>query len=162
MRRYVGICAVISSLAVALAGIAVAGSRAGIERDVKLRFLDVRGQVEFLDLDPQAESEFDPSPGDTFFFANTLRDAADTRDVGRFLSKCVALFGTEFKCSGTLLLPEGTIELAATPDFASGDPIKGAVIGGTRRYLNVGGQFTITATGTEGVSELVVKLIAIH
>jgi hypothetical protein len=140
----------------------VAGSRDGITRDKVLRFLDVRGSVEYLDLGEPAQGDFDPTPGDTFFFNNTLRNAADTEDVGRFVSKCVALFGSDFKCSGTLLLQQGTIELAATPDFAAAPPIKSAVIGGTRRFRNVAGQATITPTEIEGTSRLVVELIAIQ
>lgn len=123
-----------------------------------LRFLDVQEQVEFLDVEPEATSEFDPSPGDTFFFSSLLRNAAGTRDVGRFESKCTALIGTVFKCAGTLLLSRGSIELAATVDFAVGDPIVSAVTGGTGRFIAVGGETVITATDVEGTSTLVVQL----
>jgi hypothetical protein len=162
MRRFYVSIAATSIVALVISGIAIASSGDGIRRDVVLRFLDVSGDVEYLDLGEPAQGEFDPSPGDTFFFNNTLRNAANTRTVGRFPSKCVALFGTEFKCSGTLLLGEGTIELSATVDFAAEDPIRSAVTGGTRGFRNVGGDATITPTEVEGTSELVVKLVAIR
>jgi hypothetical protein len=162
VRRWFSAVAAASVVVLVIGGIAVASSREGIRRDTVLRLLDVSGESEYLDLGEPAQGDFDPSPGDTFFFNNTLRNAGDTRTVGRFPSKCVALFGTEFKCSGTLFLERGTIELAATPDFASADPIRAAVIGGTGAYRNVGGQATITPTDVEGTSRLVVELEAIR
>jgi hypothetical protein len=123
-----------------------------------LRFLDVRETVEFLDVPPAATSDFDPTPGDTFFFSNRLRNEADTKDRGRFVAKCVAMIGTEFKCAGTLMLLRGTIELASTVDFASSDPIVASVVGGTGRFVGAGGSAVFTSTGMAGTSELVVVL----
>lgn len=160
MRLRTMVTAVGAIVLVMVAGVATSG--AGIKKDTVLRFLDVRGDVHYLDVGAPAQSDFDPSPGDTFFFGNTLKNAVGTRDVGRFVSTCVALFGSEFKCTGTLLLERGTIELAATVDFASDQPIRAAVIGGTRRFANVGGRATITPSGTEGTSSLVVELVAIR
>jgi hypothetical protein len=161
MRRWYVAIAATTLVALVIGGIAVASSRDGIRRNVILRFVEVADDVEYLDLGEPAQGEFDPSPGDTFFFNNTLRNTANTRTVGRFTSKCVALFGTEFKCSGTLLFGKGTIELAATVDFAAEDPIRAAVTGGTRGFRNVGGDVTITPTEVEGTSNLVVRLVAI-
>ncbi|HXF35694.1 MAG TPA: hypothetical protein VNO17_00765 [Actinomycetota bacterium] len=146
-------------LVVAVAVVAVGSTLAGAQDAEVLRFLDVRGEVHYLDEDPLSTSEFDPSPGDAFTFDNTLRNLADTRDVGRFVSRCWALFGTEFKCAGTLLLRRGTIELAASVDFAA-PPFVASVVGGTGRYLGAAGQATITPTETEGTSRLVVRLVA--
>jgi hypothetical protein len=161
MKQWLAAVAAILAGVLVIGGIALASSRDGIRQDTVLRFLDVSGQSKYLDLGRRARSDFDPSPGDTFFFNNTLRNRADTRTLGRFTSKCVALFGTEFKCAGTLLLRDGTIELAATVDFASADPIRAAVAGGTRGFRNVGGNATITPTGEEGTSNLLVELVAI-
>ena len=153
----VGACLTIAILAIGSVSLAssASGRMVGEER---LQFLDVRNQVEFLDLGRQARSEFDPSPGDTFFFSNTLRNLGDTKTLGRFVSKCTALIGTEFKCAGTLLLRRGTVELATTADFASDAPIVAAVVGGTGRYDDVGGEATITPTGVEGRSRLTLEL----
>ena len=123
-----------------------------------LRFLDVRQEVHYVDLDPAATGDFDPSPGDTFVFSNLLRNAGDTRDVGRFVAKCSALIGTEFKCAGTLLLRRGTIELASAVDFASSHPIVASVVGGTGRYEGSGGTAVFTSTDIVGTSTLVVSL----
>lgn len=156
---------VISLLTVSVltvAGVAVgAGRDSSLERDRVIRLLDVAGQVRYLDLGQPAQGDFDPSPGDAFFFANQLWRADGSERIGRFVSTCVAMIGTEFKCSGTLMLPNGTVELGATVDFAAGDPIRSAVLGGTQRFRNVGGDLTITPTATEGTSKIVLQLIAI-
>jgi hypothetical protein len=162
MKRWLLTTAAISVLALAVGGVSLAErSRGGIVEDEVRRFVDVRVQVRYLDLGRRAQGDFDPSPGDTFFFRNRLRNSADTETIGWFVSKCTALIGTRFKCSGTLLLPRGTVELAGTPDFAAGGPIVSAVVGGTGRFRNVGGQAKITATETPGTSRLVVRLKAI-
>lgn len=157
MRRVIPFVALVVVTALALQVPSFASSSRTPGRWV-LRFLDVREQVEFLDVAPAATSEFDPSPGDTFFFSSVLRNAAGASDVGRFESKCTALIGTVFKCAGTLLLTRGTIELAATVDFAVGDPIVAAVTGGTGRFFSVGGEAVITATDVDGTSTLVAQL----
>jgi hypothetical protein len=73
---------------------------------------------------------------------------------------CTQVAGANFKCAGTLKLDAGTIELTATPNFATDELITGSVVGGSGTYRNVGGQATITPTQTEGTSRLVVQLIA--
>ena len=158
MRRWMVLVAGVVALGLIAGGVSVAGSDYERGRGRVLRFLDVSGEVEYLDLGPPAEGDFDPSPGDTFFFSNTLRNLADTKTKGRFVSKCTALIGTEFRCLGTLMLEQGNIELATTVDFAAEEPLVAAVTGGTGKYRGVGGEATITPTETEGVSKLVVKL----
>lgn len=147
-----------ASIVAAVALAVLAATQVPSSAGPTLRFLDVRQQVEYVDLDPAATGDFDPSPGDTFVFSNLLRNAHDTRDVGRFVAKCVALIGTEFKCAGTLMLPRGTIELASAVDFASSDPIVASVVGGTGRYEGAGGTAVFTSTETAGTSRLVVSL----
>lgn len=80
-------------------------------------------------------------------------DAASRQPTGRFLSTCTALFQTEVKCAGSLLLRDGTIELAGTPDFAADTPIVAPVTGGTGRYAGADGTATITATDMEGPAD---------
>lgn len=160
MRHRLLVLLVVFAAGAVAGGTALAtGNAPKIPHDMTLRFLDVREEVQFLDVDPQGNGF---SVGDTFFFNNSLKDPEGNRTLGRFVSKCVALIGTEFKCSGTLMLDRGTIEMVATPDFASEGPIVPAVIGGTGRYRNVGGQATITPTEKEGESNLVVELLALH
>jgi hypothetical protein len=159
MRNRLLVLAVVFAAAVAAGGTALATASAPrIRHDMVLRFLDVQEEVQFLDVEPKGDGF---SVGDTFFFNNSLRDLEGNKTLGRFVSKCVALIGTEFKCSGTLMLDRGTIEMVATPDFASESPIVPTVIGGTGRYRNVGGQATITPTEKEGESKLVVELLAL-
>jgi hypothetical protein len=125
-----------------------------------LTYHDVRQQTEFLDTGSVGGA---PTAGDSYFFDSTLRypdrgDAATRRDAGRFLSTCTVLFQSHVSCSGSLLLRNGTIEIAATPDLGSGSPIAAAITGGTGRYDSAAGSVTITPTETEGTSILVARV----
>jgi len=149
-------------VAVLAGGVSLANALGNrLERERVLRFIDVRQQVDYLDVGRPAEGDFDPSPGDTFFFSNALRHPNTHDRAGSFLSRCTALIGTEFHCAGTLRLPRGTVELAATVDFAEGGTIVSSVVGGTRHFLNTGGQARIVPTSTSGRSRLIVRLIPI-
>lgn len=118
-----------------------------------LRFLDVQGTTADLDVgDPGS------SPGDTLFFDNTLRDRRDTQTLGRFVSRCTQVTGTDFHCQGSLLLEGATIELATTTDFDDPGGIVAAVVGGTGRYQGASGEARISPTATAGTSQLVVHL----
>lgn len=159
MKRWIGSAATSILLAGTLAG---AATEAGADHGHSevLHFLDVRQQTDFLDT---GRLGGEPSPGDTYFFASTLHsvdhgDAASRQPAGRFASLCTALFASEVKCSGSLLLQDGTVEIAGTPDFAADAPIVAAVTGGTGRYSGADGTATITATDVEGTSTLVVEL----
>jgi hypothetical protein len=117
--------------------------------------------TEFLDLGRRGG---EPSPGDAYFFQGALRridqgnDAVARRTVGSFRSTCVFISGMQAKCSGALQFPNGTIEIAGTPDFSSAAPTTAAVIGGTGSYATVAGGVTITPTDQANVSTLVVSL----
>jgi hypothetical protein len=134
---------------------------ASLDHARTLSVLDVRQASSYLDLGKKAQGNFDPSPGDTYFFRSQLRNVAGTNVVGRFVSSCTALLGTEFHCAGTIMISGGTLELATTVYFASSAPIHSAITGGTGRYRNVGGDVTITATSTAGTSKLVARLLPI-
>lgn len=156
MRRWIGSTATALLLVGTLAG----ASQEGRDRTEVLRFLDVRQNSEFLDT---GQVGGDPTAGDTYFFDSALRnvdhgDAASRGRMGRFVSLCTVLFGSQVKCSGSLLLRGGTIEISGAPDLAADAPIVAAVTGGTGRYAGVGGTATITATEVEGTSTLVVEL----
>jgi len=125
-----------------------------------LNFLDVRSDATFLDLGRRGGA---PSPGDTWFFTSRLSnphvdDPITRRPLGSFLSTCTNHHANVYRCLGTLLLADGAIELSGSVDFAGAGPLVPAVTGGTGRYSGVGGAATITPTGTEGVSRLVVRL----
>lgn len=160
--RKILIGALVTGLVATSAAMSMADpSEGGRRRATTLRFLDVRQQTEFLDLGEPAEGDFDPSSGDTFFFESDLRNEADTKLLGSFVSRCTAVIGTQFHCVGTLSLDGGNVELATTTDFASSQPIIAAVVGGTRGYDNVGGQAKIISTETEGTSKLVLRLVTL-
>jgi hypothetical protein len=143
-----------------LAGGVLAGTAAGDNRDATLddsktlRLLDVSDIFTYVDGGEPGEG-----PGDVLLFDNQLRQLGG-EPAGRFVSVCTHVAGAKFKCAGTLKLDNGTIELAATPNFAAQGPIRAAVTGGTGSYRNVGGDATITSTQTAGTSRLTVRLIA--
>lgn len=159
--RKILIGVLVTGLVATSAAMSMADPSAGRRAETTLRFLDVRQQTKFLDLGAPAQGDFDPSPGDTFFFESDLRNPADTKSRGSFVSRCTAVIGTQFHCVGTLMLDGGNVELATTTDFASSEPITAAVVGGTRAYDNVGGQAKIISTDTEGTSKLVLNLVSL-
>ena len=121
-------------------------------RTATLRFLDIRGPVSTLDLGPSGGSV-----GDTLFFDNELWNRSATTRLGRFISRCTTVTATKHHCQGSLLLPEGSLEVATTTDFSA--PIVAAVIGGTEAYEGAAGEARISPTETEGTSKLVVHLV---
>jgi hypothetical protein len=145
--------------ATALAGAALVGTASADTGETRrddsttLRLLDVSDVFTYVDGGAPGEG-----PGDVLLFNNQLKQLGGA-PAGRFLSVCTQVADANFKCAGTLKLDAGTIELAATPDFAAAGSIKAAVVGGTGRYRNVGGEATITPTQTAGTSRLVVRLL---
>jgi hypothetical protein len=140
-------------------GVALAhdGGRDGLTKPMVLRFLDVSVNEEFLDVEPKGTEV--PSPGDTAFFDNVLRNLADTETKGTFDGKCTFLIGGMADCRGHVVLPGGKIELGGGIDFSTGPTsFEAAVLGGTGRYDNVVGEATITQIA-EGRSRLVLELI---
>ena len=146
--------AAVSLLAAGLGGwtSATAGNN---DHEEVLRFLDVEDVFTYVDNGPPGEG-----PGDVLLFSNQLK-RPNGAPAGRFLSTCMNIAAADYKCAGSLRLTQGTIEVAANPDFSSPDPIKAAVVGGTGRYADVGGEMTITPTSRDGVSRLLVKLVHI-
>jgi len=131
--------------------------RAGVE---ELRYVDVRTDTAFLDLGRRGGA---PSPGDAYSFRSTLRnvfteDAITRPSLGELVSTCTVLFGTHAKCAGSLLLSDGTVEIAGTPDLSAPGPIVAVVIGGTGRYASARGVATFTPTADRDESRLVVRL----
>ena len=140
-----------------VASSAAAPAQAGVE---VLTYLDVRTDTRFVDVGPQGGGA---GPGDAYYFASALRhvskeDGITRQRLGELVSSCTFLIGTRAKCSGSLLLADGTIEIAGTPDLGSSGPITAVVVGGSGRYLGGWGVATITPTRDDGVSRLVVRL----
>lgn len=117
-----------------------------------LQLLDVRDKFAALDLGARGDS-----PGDTLFFNNRLRDAANTTTVGRFVSRCTRMPGPTYHCQGTLTFSHSTIELATTTSLEG--PITAAITGGTGAYEGGTGQVRISDSGRPGVSQLAVHLV---
>jgi hypothetical protein len=158
MRRILALLA-----GTALAGGVLAGTAAGDNKDAvprgdskTLRLLDVSDIFTYVDGGEPGEG-----PGDVLLFSNQLKHLGGA-PAGRFVSTCTHVAGSTFKCAGTLQLANGTIELAATPDFAAEDSITAAVTGGTGSYRDVGGHATIVPTQTAGTSRLTVRLIELQ
>jgi hypothetical protein len=160
MKRWLllGVLGLAVVLAVGGASLAAGGgSKHGITQQVKLRLLEVTLDEAFVDVAPKGTEL--PSPGDTFFFHNELRNAAGTKKKGTFDGRCIFLIGGMAECRGHVALADGTIELGAGIDFSAGPTrFEAAVLGGTRRYENVVGEAKITQVG-EGRSQFVIELI---
>ena len=127
-----------------IGGVAQAtGTSGGRGRSQTLRLLDVSDKFEFVDVGAPG-SPNSPGPGDSFIFNNIVRNRAGTKTLGTWISICTmtAAAGVA-RCSGTVGLEAGDIEVATTVDFADADVIVAAVTGGTQGYKRVGGQMTL-------------------
>ena len=124
-----------------------------------LRFLDVSDKFEFVDVGEPAESESDFGPGDMLIFNNLLRNRADTKELGSWISICTMTASPGVaRCSGTLGLDQGDIDVATTVDFADADRIVAAVTGGTGDFQGAGGE-VILGDQTNAGRKLTVKLV---
>ena len=150
------------TLAVVAGGAAFArGSGDPIVNDETVEMLHVADGYKLLDVGRPWKGELDPSPGDTVFLRYRLRNLANTKTLGKVMSKCVATFGTNFKCAGTVFLEGGTVELVSTIDWASDYPFTKSVAGGTGLYRNVGGEAWILAPDEDGNEQIVLHLSAL-
>ena len=134
-----------------LGGVAQAtdGSRKG-GRSQTLRLLDVSDKFEFVDVGT-AGSPGNPGPGDLFIFNNLVRNRADTKTLGTWISICTMTAASGVaRCSGTVGLDDGDVEVATTVDFADAEVIVASVTGGTRAYEGAGGQMTLGAQTSAG------------
>jgi hypothetical protein len=112
-------------------------------RSQTLKLLDVSDKFEFVDVGAPG-SPGSPGPGDSFIFNNLVRNRADTKSLGTWISICTMTAATGVaRCSGTVGLDDGDIEVATTVDFADADVIVAAVTGGTRDYKGAGGRLTL-------------------
>jgi hypothetical protein len=127
-----------------IGGVAQATGTSGKgKRSQTLKLLDVSDKFEFVDVGSPG-SPGSPGPGDSFIFNNLVRNRADTKSLGTWISICTmtAEAGVA-RCSGTVGLVDGDIEVATTVDFADADVIVAAVTGGTKDYRGAGGQMTL-------------------
>ncbi|MGH2752233.1 MAG: hypothetical protein ACRDK3_15390 [Actinomycetota bacterium] len=134
------------------------GSSGSSGKSQTLRLLDVSDKFEFVDVGTPG-SPGNPGPGDSFIFNNLVRNRADTKTLGTWISICTmtAAAGVA-RCSGTVGLDSGDIEVATTVDFADADVIVAAVTGGTRAYKGVGGHL-ILGEQTSAGRLMTIKLV---
>ena len=145
------------------AGLAIATQRSGIADRQTMSFAVGGGHAETADVGPSGDS-----PGDTFFAQGKLMNFALTKQVGRLNSACELenLTPRWNRCTATVLLPNGTVELSARLIWTDTRPgYSLAVIGGTGRYDNVVGRARYTfgcdacPPGTQDVDTLTLQLI---
>jgi hypothetical protein len=138
MVRRIAMAVVAASLVAAvIGGVSLAAASGHRGEDVSVRLLEVRTAVTPVDLPPTGASA-----GDEFVLAGTLRNAANTRDVGTANDVCTVLTssGSPLHCVSVITLRAGTISLAGV---ASGGPhFTLAITGGTGAYDEVHGQLT--------------------
>ena len=127
-----------------IGGVAQAtGSSGKGARSQTLKFLDVSDKFEFVDVGAPG-SPGNPGPGDSFIFNNLVRNRSDTKTLGTWISICTMTAAPGVaRCSGTVGLDDGDIEVATTVDFADEDVIVAAVTGGTKEYRGAGGQLIL-------------------
>jgi len=127
-----------------IGGVAQAtGSSGSGGRSQTLKLLDVSDKFEFVDVGAPGSPD-NPGPGDSFIFNNIVRNRRDTKTLGSWISICTMTAAPGVaRCSGTVGLGDGDIEVATTVDFADADVIVAAVTGGTRDYRGAGGQMTL-------------------
>lgn len=126
-----------------LGGVAQADGSSNGGRSKTLKLLDVSDKFEFVDVGA-AGSPGSPGPGDSFIFNNLVRNRADTKTLGTWISICTLTAAPGVaRCSGTVGLDDGDIEVATTVDFADAEVIVASVTGGTRAYKGAGGQMTL-------------------
>jgi hypothetical protein len=108
-----------------------------------LKLLDVSDKFEFVGVGA-AGGPGNPGAGDSFIFNNLVRNRADTKTLGTWISICTMTAAPGVaRCSGTVGLDDGDIEVATTVDFADAEVIVATVTGGTRAFRGVGGQMTL-------------------
>jgi hypothetical protein len=120
------------------------GAQAPGERTFKV-IEGAGGTFGFVDNPPKAGNRRNPrtSPGDAFAFTTPLFNE-DNRRIGAVHAQCVVTRGgtqrrTVSHCTGTFLLPDGTLAASAV---AKGDSPPIAIVGGTGAYEGARGSIT--------------------
>jgi hypothetical protein len=130
----------------------------GRARSKTLKLLDVGDRFEFVDVG-SAGSPDNPGPGDSFVFNNLVRNRSDTKTLGTWISICTLTAAPGVaRCSGTVGLDDGDIEVATTVDFAHADVIVATVTGGTRDFEGAGGHM-ILGDETSAGRLMTIKLV---
>jgi hypothetical protein len=148
MKRLASLSVILLSgiaLAVVLAG-AGSATHPG-SQTLTLVERDNRGTFKLIDIRPRARNPRNPSvsPGDSFVGSSPLFDDTNTRRVGRVFFECTAVLrGTfesaTFLCDSNFRLSNGTLAGHAIVKIGN-DPLRAAVIGGTRAYEGASGSF---------------------
>jgi hypothetical protein len=119
-------------------------------RSQTLKLLDVSDKFEFVDVGAPGSPD-NPGPGDSFIFNNLVRNRADTKSLGTWISICTMTAAPGVaRCSGTVGLDDGDIEVSTTVDFADAEVIVAAITGGTLAFKGVGGQMTLGEVTSAG------------
>ena len=144
VRRITMTAAAAALVAAVIGGVSLAAASGHRGEDVSMRLIEVRTAVNPVDLPPTGTSA-----GDEFVLAGTLRNAANTANVGTANDVCTVLTssGSPLHCVSVITLKAGTISLAG---IVSGGPhFALAITGGTGAYDEVHGQVTV-AQGPNG------------
>jgi hypothetical protein len=130
----------------------------GRARSKTLKLLDVSDRFAFVDVGSAGSPE-NPGPGDSFVFNNLVRNRSDTKTLGTWISICTMTAAPGVaRCSGTVGLDKGDIEVATTVDFADAEVIVASVTGGTRAYEGAGGRM-ILGDETSAGRLMTIKLV---
>jgi len=132
-------------------GDAAAASRAGRPSDQVIRLRARGGRDTGVDV---GDGGF--SPGDYFVFEERLFKRGE--QVGRDSVRCMVNHRS-IMCDGTLTRGSGNIEVAGTFFFGAGGPIQLAVTGGTGRYREAAGTFTVRAGGKGPGNLFIIRLV---
>ncbi len=96
-------------------------------------------QVRESDVDADGDGEF--SPGDYFVFEERLRSEKSGHVIGTDSARCMFI-GRSFMCDATLRI-EGRGKIMVSGSFMSRGDTSLAVVGGTRKFRRVSGQFNV-------------------
>ncbi len=147
MKAIAGVALTLAAVAL---GVAVLDTASDNDpEEVTLALTDKEESHHYTDVPPRSELahpeyKLDFSAGDSFTFTSDIR--GDRK--GKLSGSCVFTPGLRASCRGTYVLDDGTVEVAASPDFEA-ESFEMAVIGGTGAYSGATG----SATYPEGEGE---------
>jgi hypothetical protein len=138
---------IIVALLVGAAGLAlgiVNIDEEGQAEELTLNLTVEEGEFNVNDVPPQAESEEDISPGDSFVFTG----AASGDREGTLLGACEVPGAGEPTCHVSYVFGDGTVTGAGSPDFSQqAESFQIAVTGGTGAYDGATGEIDVRENG---------------
>jgi len=133
-------------------GEAATATRAARPSDQVIRLRAGGGRE--TDVDADGDGGF--SPGDYFVSEERLFKRGE--QVGRDSVRCMVNHRS-IMCDSTLTRGSGNLEVAGTFFFGAGLPIQLAVTGGTGRYRDAAGTFTVRAGGKGPGNLFIIRLV---